>query len=127
MFHSEPDQVKKIKVKRGETVTLKTGVTDVQRDDRIRWKYADSRVSESTTLYSVIAVCDKRIDRLLVKEGPGGKFKDRLQLDHQTGNLTIKNMSVKDSGQFKVEIKSNTNPLTKTIKVNVRGEKIQYL
>lgn len=121
MFHSEPDQVKKIKVKRGETVTLKTGVTDVQRDDRVRWKYADSRVSESTTLYSVIAVCDKRTDRLLVKEGPGGKFKDRLQLDHQTGNLTIKNMRVKDSGQFKVEIKSNTNPLTKTIKVNVRA------
>lgn len=127
MFHTEPDQVKKIKVKPGETVTLKTGVTEIQRHDLIRWKYADPRVSESTTLYSVIAVCSKRIDRFAVKEGPGGKFKDRLQLDQHTGNLTIKNMRVKDTGHFKLEIKSNTNPLTKTIKVNVRGEKHKYL
>ncbi|XP_052446710.1 uncharacterized protein zgc:171601 isoform X1 [Carassius gibelio] len=120
MFHSEPDQVKKIKVKQGDTVTLKSGVTEIQIHDRLRWKYADSRASESTTLYSVIAVYDKRSDKIFEREGPGGKFKDRLQLDHQTGNLTIKNMRVKDSGLFKLEIKSDTNPLTKTIKVNVR-------
>ncbi|XP_016381043.1 uncharacterized protein LOC107718468 [Sinocyclocheilus rhinocerous] len=119
MFHSEPDQLKKITVKQGETVTLKTGVTDMQRDDLLRWKYADSRVSESTTLFSVIAVCNKRTARIAVKEGPGGKFKDRLQLDHQTGNLTIKNMRVKDTGHFKLEIKNNKHQLTKTIKVNV--------
>ncbi|XP_048038334.1 uncharacterized protein LOC125263365 [Megalobrama amblycephala] len=115
------DQMKKIKVKQGETITLKSGVTDIQRDDLLRWKYADYRVSDSTTLFTVIAVCNKRKNRFITKDGPGGKFKDRLTLDHQTGNLTIKNMRVKDSGHFKLVISSNTNPLTKTIKVNVHA------
>lgn len=126
MFLAELDQVKKIKVHQGKTITLNTGVTEIQRDDRLWWKYADSRVSESTTLFSVIAVCDKRTNRFAVKEGPGGKFKDRLQLDHQTGNLMIENMRVKDTGHFKLEIRSNKHRLTKTIKVNVRGEKLKY-
>ncbi|XP_077081394.1 uncharacterized protein LOC143735206 isoform X2 [Siphateles boraxobius] len=121
MFHDGLDQVKKIKVKHGDTVTLNSGVTDVQRDDRLRWKYADSRVSDCTTLFTVIAVCHKRNDRFTVKDGPGGKFKDRLKLDYETGNLTIENMRVKDTGHFKLEITSNTHRLTKTIKVNVRA------
>lgn len=119
------DQMKKIKVKQGETVTLKTGVTDIQRDDLLRWKYVESTVTDSTTSFSVIAVCDKRTSRVSVYDGPDGRFQDRLQLDHHTGNLTIKNTEVKDSGNFKVKIKSNTNPLIKTIKVNVRGEKLK--
>ncbi|CAM4661214.1 unnamed protein product [Leuciscus chuanchicus] len=121
MFNAGQDQMKKIKVKHGETVTLNSGVADLPRDDRLRWKYADSRVSDSTTLFKVIAVCHKRNDRFSVKDGPGGKFKDRLTLDHKTGNLTIKNMRVKDTGHFKLEISSNTNPIMKTIKVNVRA------
>lgn len=125
MFNAVQDQMKKIKVKHGETVTLKSGVADLPRDDRLRWKYADSRVSDSTTLFKVIAVCHKRNDRFTVKDGPGGKFKDRLTLDHKTGNLTIKNMRVKDTGHFKLEIASNTNPIMKTIKVNVRGKKLK--
>ncbi|XP_051764516.1 uncharacterized protein LOC127520456 isoform X2 [Ctenopharyngodon idella] len=121
LFHDGKDKMKKIKVEPGETVTLKSGVTDIQRNDRLRWKYADRRMTDSTTLFSVIAVCNKMNNRFSLRDGPGGKFKDRLTLDHQTGNLTIKNMRVKDSGHFKLEIYSNTNPLTKTIKVNVRA------
>lgn len=127
MFHDVVDQLKKIKVKPGETVTLNSGVAELRRDDRLRWKYADSRVSDSTTLFSVIAACYpyKSNHRFSVKDGPGGKFKDRLTLDHKTGNLTIKNMRVKDTGHFKLMIIGNTNHFTKTIKVNVRGEKLK--
>uniref|UniRef100_A0A9J7XFN2 Ig-like domain-containing protein n=1 Tax=Cyprinus carpio carpio TaxID=630221 RepID=A0A9J7XFN2_CYPCA len=122
MFHSEPDQVKKIQAKQGQTITLNTGVTKIQRDDQLRWKYADSRVTDSTTSFRVIAVGKEKTNKFSVNNGPGRKFKDRLELDHQTGNLTIKNIEVTDTGHFKVEIKSNTNPLTKTIKVNVLEE-----
>ncbi|CAM4661222.1 unnamed protein product [Leuciscus chuanchicus] len=121
MFNAGLDQVKEIEVKHGETVTLNSGVADLPRDDRLRWKYVDSRVSDSTILFTVIAVCHKRDDRFSVKDGPGGKFKDRLTLDHKTGNLTIKNMRVKDTGHFKLEISSNSNHFTKTIKVNVHA------
>ncbi|XP_067252815.1 uncharacterized protein [Chanodichthys erythropterus] len=121
LFHDGKDEMKKIKVEPGKTVTLKSGVTEIKKNDRLRWKYADRRMSDSTTLFTVIAVCNKMNNRVSLRDGPGGKFKDRLTLDHQTGNLTIKNMRVKDSGHFKLEISSNTNPLTKTIKVNVRA------
>ncbi|XP_043078613.1 uncharacterized protein LOC122327365 isoform X2 [Puntigrus tetrazona] len=116
MLYAELDQAKEIKVQQGENFTLTTGVTEIQRDDQIWWKYADS--TDSTTSFSVIAVCDTRTDRFTVKEGPEGKFKDRLHLDPQTGNLTIKNMKVKDTGHYKLDIRSKQRR-TKTIKVHV--------
>ncbi|KAL0147527.1 hypothetical protein M9458_057176, partial [Cirrhinus mrigala] len=114
------DTFKKIIVNQGQTITLNTGVTEIQSDDQLKWTYADSSVSESTIQCVTIVECNKSTDRFSVKDGPDGKFKDRLQLDQQTGNLTIKNTEITDSGNFKVEIMTDTNRLLKTIQVNIR-------
>ncbi|XP_056304443.1 uncharacterized protein LOC130216573 [Danio aesculapii] len=119
IFHDEPDLLRNIRVKSGESITLKTGVTEIKRDDVVKWKYGDSRVSDCTTLFKVIAVVYEGSSRC--KEGPDGRFKDKLELDRKTGNLKIKNVRVKHSGHYKLKIESNTHPLSKTIKVTVRA------
>ncbi len=68
-----------VSVMEGDSVTLKSGVTDVKTDDDIEWRFNG-----------------KRID----------KFVDTLQLDSQTGDLKISNIRTKDSGLYKVKIGS---------------------
>ncbi|CAM4659339.1 unnamed protein product [Leuciscus chuanchicus] len=50
-----------------------------------------------------------------------GKIKDRLELDEKTGPLTITNFRTTDSGDYKLQIKSNSGVSCKTFSVIVRG------
>ncbi|XP_065099370.2 cell adhesion molecule CEACAM3-like [Paramisgurnus dabryanus] len=81
----------------GEFVTLDTGVTRIQRDDEIMWTFEDMRIARyiggtnESTLYDYI---DER-------------FKDRLEVKHQTGDLTIRNIRTEHTGEYKVQIKNS--------------------
>uniref|UniRef100_A0AAR2JQ73 Ig-like domain-containing protein n=1 Tax=Pygocentrus nattereri TaxID=42514 RepID=A0AAR2JQ73_PYGNA len=89
---SVKDEVETVEVTEGTTVTLRTHLTGIKSDDMIRWTFGttDTRIAQ------------------LVNSGTltdyEERFGDRLQLDTQTGSLTISNIRSTDSGVYKVQI-----------------------
>ncbi len=75
----------------GDTVILKSGVTDVQKNDIIEWRFNGNSID---------------------------KFVDTLQLDSQTGDLKISNIRTKDSGLYEVKISSTTGSSVMVFNVN---------
>lgn len=98
----------------GETVTLHANVTEIQKNELIRWKFAKSR-EYNQAAFSVIAKWDKTSneENLYNEE----RFKDRLQLHHNTGSLTISNITPKHYGHYKLQIISEGRKITKTFSV----------
>lgn len=97
----------------GEFVTLQTGLTDTQNYDVIQWKFGPQ--------HSTIAKVNIK-DRKVSYEGPVKTFKDRLQLDYQTGSLTITSMRTEDSGLYEVDIKGSSYTIHKTYNVTISGK-----
>ncbi|XP_042568198.1 uncharacterized protein LOC109046833 [Cyprinus carpio] len=88
------DEVKSVSVMEGDSVTLNTDDTDLQKNNQILWRFGHNiliaqinRKNNKSRFYDDIA---------------DGRFRDRLQLDHQTGSLTITNTKTTDSGLYKV-------------------------
>ncbi|KTG34200.1 hypothetical protein cypCar_00021460 [Cyprinus carpio] len=116
------DEVKSVSVMEGDSVTLNTNDTDIQKNDQILWKFGHNnflitqinRKNNKSTFYDDIA---------------DGRFRDRLQLDHQTGSLTITNTKTTDSGLYKVTSTSAQklfNTFSLTVYVETRAEEITY-
>nr|XP_055073056.1 uncharacterized protein LOC129453018 [Misgurnus anguillicaudatus] len=99
------DAVNSVSVMEGDSVTLNTDITDIQRDDVI-WLYGGS----------VIGRLDGETNSL---NDVDGIFEDRLQLDTQTGSLTINNVRTKQSGLYQVTI-NGSKTLTKTFSLTVQ-------
>ncbi len=92
-----------------DSVTLYTGLIKSQQE-RIKWYFNSSRITEITGYLSKICTDDQCKDR----------FRDRLKLDHQTGSLTITNTRTTDSGLYQLEIISRNTEII--FNVTVRGE-----
>ncbi|XP_043078764.1 uncharacterized protein LOC122327450 isoform X4 [Puntigrus tetrazona] len=88
--------VKSVSVMEGYPVTLQSGLTQIQENDLIYWYSEDSGI--------LIAHINKEAGHFNISDG---RLKDRLELDHQTGSLTIMNINIKDSGLYNVTIKRN--------------------
>ncbi len=110
MFGVDADEVS-VSVMVGDSVTLNTDVTEVQRDTKIIWKFGDE----------IIARMNEADVNPSTNDGPGAIFKDRLKLDKQTGSLTITNIRTEHIGRYSVDIKSIDAKL-KTFQVTVHGE-----
>ncbi|XP_067270842.1 uncharacterized protein [Pseudorasbora parva] len=83
--------VKSVSVMEGDSVTLNTDVTELQKYLMIQWTFGSSRIAEFNRLMQPGFVYDE-------------SFSDRLTLDQQTGSLTITNTRTKDSGLYKLTI-----------------------
>ncbi|KAK7136661.1 hypothetical protein R3I93_016873 [Phoxinus phoxinus] len=94
----------------GDSVPLESGVTQIQKNDLIRWWFGP--------LKTRIAEIDKAAGIFSTYVVPDGRFRGRLQLDNQTGSLTIMNTSTTDSGEYNVTISRSTGGIT-TIRFNV--------
>ncbi len=81
----------------GDTVILKSGVTDVQKNYIIEWRFNGNSID---------------------------KFVDTLQLDSQTEDLKIRNIRTTDSGLYKVKISSPTG--SSEMEFNVNGMYFLY-
>ncbi|KTF91432.1 hypothetical protein cypCar_00044825 [Cyprinus carpio] len=104
----DTDVMKSVSVTEGDSVTLNTDVTEVQRDDHILWMFGpkETRIAE---IYKHI------IDMFSSNE----IFGDRLQMDSFTGSLIIRNIRRTDSGLYKLQIGSNRGSSDKTFSVTV--------
>ncbi|XP_043078569.1 uncharacterized protein si:rp71-36a1.1 isoform X1 [Puntigrus tetrazona] len=106
---------KSLSVMEGDSVTLYTDVPEIQRYDAIRWRFGKQK--------SLIAEINKTAGIFNISDGPDGRFRGRLQLDHQTGSLTIKNIETRHSGLYEVEMRSFGKYATyKSFNVTVSGK-----
>ncbi|XP_073700276.1 uncharacterized protein [Garra rufa] len=96
----------------GDSVTLRTDVSEILMDTRIIWKFGNE----------IIAKMNKADGgNAFTYDGPGAIFKDRLKLDKQTGSLTITDIRTEHIGHYSVDIKS-TDAKLKTFQVTVRDD-----
>ncbi|XP_051977497.1 uncharacterized protein LOC127639486 [Xyrauchen texanus] len=99
VFGVDTDGLKSVSVMEGDSVTLHTDVTEIQREDQILWMFGP----QETRIAEII----KRANLSFIDDGDDGRFRDKLQLDDQTGSLTIRNIRIKHSGLYKLQIISN--------------------
>ncbi len=97
MFVVETDYVESVSVLMGDSVTLRTDLTGIQRDDEILWKFEDN---------------DETIVDLI---------------DRQTGDLTIRNIQRDQCGYYKVEINTTTMILHRKYQITMIGEYFSFL
>ncbi len=101
-------EVKSVSVMEGDSVSLNTDV-EVQRDDHILWMFGaqKTRIAEIHIQQTYDSI---------------GVFRDRLQMDSQTGSLTIRNIRTEHSGLYKLQIISNRGTSYKRFNVTVYGK-----
>ncbi|XP_016117396.1 uncharacterized protein [Sinocyclocheilus grahami] len=87
-----------VKVTAGDSVTLNTGMTELEEDSKILWTHGDHE--------TCIAKINRATNKTSLYRGNDMRFRDRLQLDHRTGSLTIWNISITHSDVYKLQISS---------------------
>ncbi|CAM4659248.1 unnamed protein product [Leuciscus chuanchicus] len=114
---TETDEAEPVLVMEGDSVTLHTDLTELLNDDTILWLFGptDSLISQirrkgDLTSFSV------------TNEDVG--FRGRLQVDENTGSLTIRNTRIRHSGQYKLSIsrKKTTIKIFNVIVSDMVGE-----
>ncbi|MGL4584377.1 MAG: hypothetical protein ACRCVU_15530 [Flavobacterium sp.] len=100
------DEVKSVSVMEGDYVTLHTDITEIQTDDQILWMFGpkETRIAE---IYNLIIKIFKS---------------KRLMLNNQTGSLTITNITITNSGLYKLQTISSRGTSYKTFDITVYGE-----
>uniref|UniRef100_A0A8C1T8X6 Immunoglobulin domain-containing protein n=1 Tax=Cyprinus carpio TaxID=7962 RepID=A0A8C1T8X6_CYPCA len=111
VFVAVADGVKTVVVMEGDSVTLNTNVTAIQRDDTILWMFGDDN--------SIIAKMNEAAG--IFSANDNERFRDRLELDKQTGSLIIKNIRTEHTGLYQLKIKSTTE-ISKKFSVTVRDD-----
>ncbi|XP_077082220.1 uncharacterized protein LOC143735831 isoform X2 [Siphateles boraxobius] len=103
------DGVKIVTVLEGDSVTLHTDVGDIPRfyKGHIEWRFKAE---------------DNRLVRVIWLDSAGEMiyygdqiFRDRLQMDNQTGSLTIRNIRTTDSGLYQVRSRVSSESFNVTV------------
>ncbi len=111
VFGAETNEA--MSVMEGDSVTLHTNLTEILNDDTLLWlfgpnEFVISQITRKNDLTSFFVTDDVR-------------FRGRLQVDQNTGSLTIRNTRIRHSEQYKLRI-SREKTTTKTFNVTVIGE-----
>ncbi|XP_056092776.1 CD48 antigen-like [Rhinichthys klamathensis goyatoka] len=91
VFGVETDEIN-VSVMEGDSFTLRTNRTEIQSDDEIEWRFGSSKTRITRIAAGHVTKYDDQ------------NFGDRLQLDRQTGDLTISNVSNEHSGVYQLSI-----------------------
>ncbi|KAF4097408.1 hypothetical protein G5714_021416 [Onychostoma macrolepis] len=103
---------KTVSVMKGNSLTLKTGATEIQKDNEVLWTFGPQDI--------VIAQIHKQAGNSSYADDE--RFRDKLQLDHQTGDLTISNIRIAISGDYQMKITGSRTSKLKRFKVIVRED-----
>lgn len=106
------EAMKTVSVKEGESVTLRTGLIEIQKYDLILWKFEDHLIAE----------INKRTNQFILEDSRDERFKGRLQLNEKSGSLTISDSETTDSGDYHLNMSRSTHTLQRNIGVTVKGE-----
>ncbi|XP_073717894.1 uncharacterized protein [Misgurnus anguillicaudatus] len=92
------DEVKSVSVMEGHSVTLNTDITEIKRGDVILWKFGpqESLIVNINRAANKTSINDDVLD---------GRFRDRLQVNDHTGDLTITNIKTKHTGFYQINIR----------------------
>ncbi len=88
-------------VMEGDSVTLHADINETYESTIILWTFGaeNSMIAEISRAYGIFT-----------PDVPGGRFRDRLKLNNQTGSLTITNITTQHAGLYKVKISGMTLP-----------------
>lgn len=106
VFGADRDEMKSVSVMERDSVSLNTDVK-VQREDQILWMFGpqERRIAE---IYK---------QEIHIDANP--TFEKRLQMDDQTGSLTIRNITNEQSGLYTLQIINNIGNTCKRFNVTV--------
>ncbi|XP_056095285.1 SLAM family member 5-like [Rhinichthys klamathensis goyatoka] len=81
----------------GDSPTLNTDVTETQKAELILWTFGpdSTRIAQINRLVNMVSLYSNALD---------GRFRGRLELDDQTGDLTIRNIKTEHSGLYELQI-----------------------
>ncbi len=113
VFGADTDVMKSVSVLEGDSVTLNTDVK-VLRDDMILWTFGPQNTR--------IAEIFKRDQIHLIFVSNDGRFRDKLQLNNQTGSLTFRNIGSEHTGLYKLTVIISGKTSLKSFSVTVYGE-----
>ncbi len=119
LYASMTDEENKVSLMEGDRAELNTDVSELQRDALILWMFGPRD--------RLIAKADMENNKISTYDGVGGRFRDRLELDRQTGSLSIANTTNTDSGLYKLKIISSSETKYKRFRVTVSGEGIMFM
>ncbi|XP_067252716.1 uncharacterized protein [Chanodichthys erythropterus] len=111
------DDVESVSVMEGNSVTLRTD-TKIQNDEVITWKFRQD---------SIATLNRGKTGGVLPKIKPNEAFKDRLQLNNQTGDLRIMKIRISDSGPYRLEISRTKGLSIKTFDISVSDSGVNSL
>ncbi|XP_065099492.1 SLAM family member 5-like [Paramisgurnus dabryanus] len=95
------DEVKSVSVMEGDSVTLHTNIPEIKRDDVMEWRFG----RQTSTIAKII----NGINQVSIyADVLDGRFRHRLQLNDQTGDLIITNITTQHTGDYNVTITSTT-------------------
>nr|XP_055072992.1 natural killer cell receptor 2B4-like [Misgurnus anguillicaudatus] len=109
---SDTDEVKSVSVNEGDTVTLQTDA-ELQNDDHILWLFLRKNI--------LLLQFNRLTNKNSLYDSADGRFSDRLNINHQTGDLTITNIKAEHTGLYQVEIINTRNPSYKRFSVTVHA------
>ncbi|XP_056615029.1 natural killer cell receptor 2B4-like [Triplophysa dalaica] len=105
VFGVDADEVKSVSVMEGDSVTLHTDLTHIQRDDLILWTFGpqETRIAEIHG-FDIIY---------------GDEFETRFWVNRYTGSLTISNITITNSELYQLKIRSYRGDSDKIFRVAV--------
>ncbi|KAA0711783.1 hypothetical protein E1301_Tti019098 [Triplophysa tibetana] len=104
----DSDEVKSVSAMEGESVTLDTDIVK-QTDDLIVWTYGPNK--------TIVAIINGKASSFRLSEDE--RFRLGVNLNKQTGDLTISDVRTNHSGLYSLKISSNSTPSYKNFNLTV--------
>ncbi|XP_039538734.1 uncharacterized protein LOC120486638 [Pimephales promelas] len=97
------DEMVTVSVNEGESVFLNTGVIKQNRD-KMLWYFNDT----------LIALINGDPSTSCLYDGEDGRFRDRVEVDHKTGSLTITDITSEHAGRYEANFIQSKSSGTST-------------